>query len=536
MDESKQSGQHRDNADMTLTRPYEKPLMQALSATVESAVPSKKTTCNARSNLCANNTQARTSSPTLVADSIGVEKDLLPYWSDYTAEISSRLWMPTGIGLPGSDLSLSNGWRSRTAAASWFSVSESTALNSNSPRIFSPFSTPSVAGCTDSAGTKTQSRRIRIYPTPEQKKILRLWFDAARWTYNETLAQLKETGKPAVWKAIKTPIIHGVPDRLKVSPYQVRSIAVRDACRALSMVKKRNKGRHSVDGLARCSFRSRKHPRQSCFIPQSAVKAEGAYYTILGKLRMAEPLPTQHGDSRLTLHNGQYHLVVTYPAQQRPAETQGRVVTLDPGIRSFLTYFSESATGHIGKNDFGGIQRLCAHLDHLLSKAKREKLRFRKRNLFAASDRLRVKIRNLVDELHHQAALWLVDNYDLILIPSFETSEMAQRGQRKLRSKSVRMLLGFAHFRFRTFLTWKAWQTGKQVMVVNEAYTSKTCSWSGEIIRNLGGRKVVRGSDGVSLERDINGARGIFLRALGDSPILRKLTQDASATNASSVC
>ena len=69
-------------------------------------------------------------------------------------------------------------------------------------------------------------------------------------------------------------------------------------------------------------------------------------------------------------------------------------------------------------------------------------------------------------------------------------------------------------------------------MVVNEAYTSKTCSWSGEIIRNLGGRKVVRGSDGVSLERDINGARGIFLRALGDSPILRKLTQDASATNA----
>ena len=37
-----------------------------------------------------------------------------------------------------------------------------------------------------------------------------------------------------------------------------------------------------------------------------------------GKLRMAEPLPIQHGDSRLTLHNGQYHLVVTYPAQQRP--------------------------------------------------------------------------------------------------------------------------------------------------------------------------------------------------------------------------
>ena len=111
-----------------------------------------------------------------------------------------------------------------------------------------------------------------------------------------------------------------------------------------------------------------------------------------------------HRDSRLTLHNGQYHLVVTYPAQQQQAETQGRVVALDPGIRSFLTYFSESATGHIGKNDFGRIQRWCAHLDNLLSKAKRARQRFQKRNRYAASNRIRIKIINLVDELHHQAA------------------------------------------------------------------------------------------------------------------------------------
>ena len=413
---------------------------------------------------------------------------------------------------------------------------ETTAPKGNSPKIFSPCSRPSVAGCTDSAGTKTQSRRIRIYPTPEQKKLLRLWFDAARWNYNETIAWLQETQEKAVWKALKTPIIHSAPERLKVAPYQVRSIAVRDACRAMSMVKKRNKGRSKTDGLAKCSFRSRKHPKQSCFIPSSAVSAHGAYHSLLGRLRMAESLPAQHGDSRLTLHNGQYHLVVTYPAQQQQAETQGRVVALDPGIRSFLTYFSESATGHIGKNDFGRIQRLCAHLDNLLSKAKRARQRLQKRNLYAASNRIRIKIINLVDELHHQAARWLVDNYDLILIPSFETKEMSGKSKRKLRAKSVRMLLTFAHFRFRQFLIWKAWQSGKQVLVVNEAYTSKTCSWSGEIIANLGGRKVVRGSDGVALERDINGARGIFLRALGDSPVLRKLTQDASATNTVSVC
>ena len=524
--ESKQSRQHLVSVAMTLIPTSETPETLPLSATVVSAVPNNGTTCNAKSNLCATSTQARTSSPTLVVDSIGDAKGLSPYWSDYTAEISSRLWLPTGIGLPGSDSSLSNGWPSKTAAASWFSVSRNTAPSGNSPRIFSPSSIPSVAGCMDSVGTKTQSKRIRIYPTLEQREILRLWFDAARWTYNETIARLKATGEPGAWKKIKTPIIHAAPERLQAAPYQVRSIAVRDACRAMSQVRRRNKGRSQADGLAEASFRSRKHPRQGCFIPASGVSPLGAYHTMLGGLRMAEALPPQHGDSRITLQNGQYHLVVTHPAQQSTAETQGRVVALDPGIRSFLTYFSETSTGHVGKNDFGRIQRLCAHLDNLLSKAKREKLRLRKRNLYAAAARARVRIGSLIDELHHQSARWLVDNFDLILIPSFETSEMAQRGQRKLRSKSVRMMLTFAHFRFRQFLIWKAWQTGKQVLVVNEAYTSKTCSWSGEIIANLGGRKVVRGSDGVSLERDINGARGIFLRALGDFPALRKLTQE----------
>ena len=102
---------------------------------------------------------------------------------------------------------------------------------------------------------------------------------------------------------------------------------------------------------------------------------------------------------------------------------------------------------------------------------------------------------------------------------------MARRGARKLRAKSVRSMLTFAHFRFRQFLAWKAWQAGKQALVANEAYISKTCSRSGEIIANLGGRRVIRGADGVELDRDINAARGIFLRALGDTPSLRRLAQ-----------
>ena len=95
-----------------------------------------------------------------------------------------------------------------------------------------------------------------------------------------------------------------------------------------------------------------------------------------------------------------------------------------------------------------------------------------------------------------------------------------------MRSNSVRSLLTYAHYRFRQFLAWKAWKSGKDLVLINEAYTSKTCSWNGEIISNLGGRKVVASSDGVRVDRDINGARGIFLQALGDPPALRQAAQE----------
>ena len=69
-----------------------------------------------------------------------------------------------------------------------------------------------------------------------------------------------------------------------------------------------------------------------------------------------------------------------------------------------------------------------------------------------AAARMTVKIQNLINELHHKTARYLVDNFDVILLPDFKTSGMVTRGQRRVRSKTVRNLLTFAHHRFRNFL------------------------------------------------------------------------------------
>ncbi|WP_365972917.1 transposase [Moorena sp. SIO4G3] len=346
---------------------------------------------------------------------------------------------------------------------------------------------------------------------------MRKWFGVSRYVFNKTIKILQDGEVKANWKAIKTDILNSLPEWCKEVPYQIKSIAIKDACTSVREAKKKYKKSYKIQ---RVKFRSRKKPIQSCYIPKSAVSEAGIYYTKLGELGFAENLPKNICDSRLISNNGDYYLVVPYKETTKKAENQGRVVALDPGVRTFITFFSETSVGKMGNGDFSRIQRLCQHLDNLLSKISfacgGQKRRMRK-----AARRMTIKIQNLVNELHRKTARLLVDNFDVILLPTFESSQISKKGSRKIRSKTVRNLLNFAHYRFKEFLKHKAQETGKVVVDVCEAYTSKTVSWTGELIK-IGGSRIIRSKvDGRSMDRDINGARGIFLRALVDTPWLR---------------
>lgn len=352
-----------------------------------------------------------------------------------------------------------------------------------------------------------------------QRARLKKWFGVSRFVYNTTIKYLQEPGTKANWKAIKTDILHGLPEWCKEVPYQIKSIAIKDACQAVKNAKKKYKDTGSIN---KCRFRSRKDPVQSCYIPKSAVKDKGIYHTILGELRYKEDLPQAFGDCRLIFAYNDYYLMTPEEVQRREPDNQGRVVALDPGIRTFQTFFSETSFGELGNEANLVIQKLCFKLDALLSKISKAKCR-QKRRMRKAANRIRCKIKSLVDELHKKCAKFLVNNFDFILLPTFETSQMSKKAKRRIRSKSVRQMLTLSHYKFKQFLKHKAFEYGKKVFDVNEAYTSKTVSWTGEILPKLGGSKVVRSKiDGRSMPRDLNGARGIFLRAVVDTPSLKE--------------
>ena len=152
--------------------------------------------------------------------------------------------------------------------------------------------------------------------------------------------------------------------------------------------------------------------------------------------------------------------------------------------------------GWLGQQCINRIQRLCQHCDNLLSRATQEKRPLR-RALRKAANRIMVKIRNLINELHKKIAHFLVTNFDIILLPTFESKQMTKRGARKLHKKSVRQMLTLSHYTFKAFLKQKALEYGVQVIDVCEAYTSKTVSWTGELITNLGVQRLSSHRKGI---------------------------------------
>ncbi|NEP29705.1 transposase, partial [Moorena sp. SIO3I6] len=222
-----------------------------------------------------------------------------------------------------------------------------------------------------------------------------------------------------------------------------------------------------------------------------------------------------------SIDRGRWFISFAVESDQDNFPIPQKAIALDPGVRSFLTGFDGQRFIGLGTGDIGRVYRLCSHLDRLISQAalakggpnKRKRFKLRK-----AAQRIRVKIRNLIDEAHKKISCYLTSEYQVIYLPKFETSQMVGKAKRKIRSKTVKAMMNWAHYRFKMTLKHQATKRGCFVVDVSEEYTSKTCTRCGHVHRKLGGsKKFLCPECGHTLDRDHNGAFGIFLKALRDT-------------------
>ena len=445
---------------------------------------------------------------------MAVQESHKTFYDDLCKDISSHLLSHKDIAQSMSDCDNSS---CVIAVKSWFSTKQVTTHNKNSQNNYKQVFLPSRAECMVSDAIQTKSRRIRIYPSQQQKHLFKQWFGVGRKVYNTCVNHFNE--KNIVfkgWMQMSKLVLHSfTEDYIKSVPCQIKNMAVKDSYTSWMTNCKKTK---QTGKPFKLRYKSRKNPVQSCYIPKTAVSKNGIYHTISGKLKFSERewLKNDICDCRLINDHGRWFLSVPQKITIMPTENQGGIVALDPGVRNFLTYFSEDGRfGWLGIHAFNRILKLNLKRDHLqsrlaLTKDKREKCKL-KRTL----NRTYHRIQDLVDELHWQCINYLVNNFSIIVFPPFEVKDMTKKG-RKLRKSVVRSMLSLRFFEFKERLKQKCKECGVLYIEQNESYTSKTNSFTGELMTNLGGKEWFM-YNGIKVHRDLNGARNILILAMRDS-------------------
>lgn len=371
--------------------------------------------------------------------------------------------------------------------------------------------------------------KIRVYPSKELNTVWKHWLAGYRYVYNWCIATLKQD--PSLSGFTLQKMVReskDIPSWVQEIPGHQKQEACMEACDAFSQAKA-NKGN--------AKFKSCRASKQTIFFKAGNYR-NGTWYPKLTKglsfkVTNRIPINCEYG-TKLIYSRGKWFACFPVVKEDIPT-TKNKVIALDPGNRSFLTGYDGESILEVGKNDIGRINRLCSHLDQLISKLTTSPYKQQRKKMRKASYRLRERIQNLVKDLHNKVAHYLTSNYKVIFLPTFESSQMVVKSKRRINRKTARNMLTWSHYKFSQNLIQMANRKGVLVIRLSEAYTSKTCTNCGHIHSKLGGSKTFacpKCSHKVS--RDVNGARNIMLRAL--QAVAFTLTSDAVLNLKSANC
>jgi putative transposase len=488
-------------------------------------------------NVCSNNIQTQPSSLILQVPLILNEKGCVPFWNKQCQALQSTLWLPHKIvsqdrALKSSEKLLnyqveqSNYWSKILAPKK--SLTQQNLLD---------LSLPSVIAITENALLKSAkiiaTKKIRIYPKNIQsyKEALSLY----RRSYNiATSHYIENTYKNKNLRMDTKSIVKQESiDNDTVYNSLIADNGVLESKTTFNAVIKKNKGnKGNKGGFSSMSFKNRKGSKHSFKIDRLP-KHGMPFKKDLGEIIITEKIPEEAKgktaiitcDKNRWFLNVQQHIII------KP-EIQGKVncVAIDQGVRTFATTFSKDKVAIIGE-DFAKtklfplmkkVDQLISHKQKILNqfvKIKwldlpqwaKDRMNYCDKNI----NKLKCKKEDLITDLHHKFAYYLVNNFDCVFLPTFETKQMVKRKSkiRTIRRNTARQMLDLGHYKFKLLVKWYAKKYGKKVIDCNESHTSKTRSWNGTTDEKLGGKKIIK-DENVIVNRDINGARNIFIKCL----------------------
>ena len=378
----------------------------------------------------------------------------------------------------------------------------------------------------------TTSRKIRVYP--KNKKLYKAALDTYRRAYNLTIDSFKNKNiKPS------SDLRKEITEQCKNENHQIYDVnligeAYRKACSTRNAVLSKRKKEMKAD----YHFMSWKYSPKYFVVNRLGVNGS-VYNKSLGSVFYTESIPKEAigKNAIVTYKHDQWFISVKKEQMIKPTKTKSnKIIALDPGVRTFITSYSENETIKYGdkfvKNKLFSlmvqISKLISARTKYLNILKKTSNDFipqwitdRLANIDRRINSVKAKQNNLINDLHRRVAYDIVINNDIILLPTFETKQMVakkkgkkgekgKKSKRKIRKSVARSMLALAHYRFKTYIKWLAKKYGKVVIDVDESYTSKTL-WNGSLKHNLSGQETIK-YKGIVVDRDEHGARNIFIK------------------------
>jgi putative transposase len=360
----------------------------------------------------------------------------------------------------------------------------------------------------------TRTYKFRLYPNDKQEKLLNNSLETCRIIYNKVLETRKvayETEKKTITKFDCNKLItkwRETDERIKGVYSQVLQNVSERVDLAYRGFFQRVKKQGEKAGFPRFKGYGRYDSMAFPGTGYKLINHELLEVSKIGKIKTKIHREIDGEIKRLTLKReaGKWFACIVIEKEDYEMIERHKPIGIDLGVSYFLTnsnnekienpkYYDKS------KLKLGKVQRKYSKLKEL-PKDDKKKCKVRK-----ILQKVHAKIRNQRKDFLHKLSRNIVNNYSHICVENLNIKKMLKEGYTTL----ARHISDCGWRDFLHMLDYKAVEAGSQVIYVNPAYTSQTCSKCGkEVKKELSERIHKCGACGLEIDRDYNAALNIL--------------------------
>lgn len=354
--------------------------------------------------------------------------------------------------------------------------------------------------------------KYRLYPSKSQSKFLDQTVETCRRWYNVCLAERKTAWETEKRNVGKYEQLAKVKDYRKENPYaaQVHShilqVVVADLDKAFQAFFRRVRA-GETPGYPRFKGRDR---FDSFGLKEygNGFKVDGRrlWLTGIGRVRVRwhRAIEGRIKTVRIRRQAGEWYACFACEVAEHPLPPTGKAVGIDVGIHHLLA----TSENEIVENPrwYRAEQQKRRVIQRRVS--RRKKGGSNRRKAVLDLQRQHFHIANSRKDYLDKLVFHFIANYDVIALEDLQIKGMVRNHHL---SKSI-LDAGWGYLK--THLTSKAVEAGREVILVDPAYTSKTCCSCGTVFPELSlADRWVDCACGLSMDRDVNAAINILSRA-----------------------